>query len=443
MVYFLLRIGVHEFNFFLGGVFMVDYSTLLIQHSSLDSDEDRKKHIEDMENFLISCNEGLARDRELTTDAIYDTVKFWLRELAPDSPVLKTVWSEDSEDECLTSYDRFLLEHPMVSIRTVKSLSSKDVKDFGDRLPDGKVWVLASLKENGHGIRLVYNHGKLVRAHSRGRASLGRNLLPQMTAILGAENPKLADYGMVEFRGEVVLPYSNLKKAKEFNPNIKSAFTGVSSMIRDSASVEETQLLRFRGYDVFTDEVEFSTLADKFNFIEEVGFDFPGCTLWEVSRDTLEDDLNNVMDYLYRTYIGTAEENGIGGTGYDDYTDGVVVAVNDLQLFKDFGQGEGFHYGNLALKIGFWEQNLYHGVIKHIAWKRGKNKLTPVAVVDGVLTAVGNVVKNITLYNPYNMLVLDAYPGNTIHFRYGGEAGVIPCTPDGRTVTEAGGAYFG
>ena len=33
-------------------------------------------------------------------------------------------------------------------------------------------------------------------------------------------------------------------------------------------------------------------------------------------------------------------------------------------------------------------------------------------------------------------MVLDAYVGETLYFRYGGEAGVVPCFPDGRLLNE-------
>lgn len=49
----------------------------------------------------------------------------------------------------------------------------------------------------------------------------------------------------------------------------------------------------------------------------------------------------------------------------------------------------------------------------------------------GVITASGNTVRRVPLYEPNNMVVLDAYPGHLLHFKYGGEAGVIPCFDDG------------
>ena len=34
------------------------------------------------------------------------------------------------------------------------------------------------------------------------------------------------------------------------------------------------------------------------------------------------------------------------------------------------------------------------------------------------------------------MMILDAYIGEPLYFKYGGEAGVVPCFPDGRLLKE-------
>ena len=53
-----------------------------------------------------------------------------------------------------------------------------------------------------------------------------------------------------------------------------------------------------------------------------------------------------------------------------------------------------------------------------------------------MLTAQGNKVRRVPLYEPKNILTLEAYIGKPIYFRYGGEAGVVPCFPDGRLLKE-------
>ena len=54
----------------------------------------------------------------------------------------------------------------------------------------------------------------------------------------------------------------------------------------------------------------------------------------------------------------------------------------------------------------------------------------------GVLTAGGNKVTRVPLYEPNNMLMLQAYKGEVVNFRYGGESGVIPCFPDGTPLVD-------
>lgn len=54
----------------------------------------------------------------------------------------------------------------------------------------------------------------------------------------------------------------------------------------------------------------------------------------------------------------------------------------------------------------------------------------------GTLSSQGNRVRRVPLYEPKNILILDAYPGEPLYFRYGGEAGVVPCFPDGRLLKE-------
>ena len=34
------------------------------------------------------------------------------------------------------------------------------------------------------------------------------------------------------------------------------------------------------------------------------------------------------------------------------------------------------------------------------------------------------------------MIILDAYVGEPIYFKYGSESGVVPCFPDGRLLSE-------
>ena len=394
--------------------------------SSLQEDK-----IESLERYIQDCNEAMNGDGEpLVEDAIYDKLVQLLTQVRSDSPVLQELWSED--DEVVGSYNKLLEENPMVSILTVKSWNDDAITQFIQRMPETANY-LASYKINGHGIRVVYNDGNLVEATTRGRSTNGRDITEHVKIILGDYNEALSEYGLVEIRGELALKLSNLDKAREFTPGLKSAFSAVSSLIKPSATKEEVELLDFLTYGVYIEDYDFSSKEEVFSQLSEWGFETTEyISLEEISKEDLLENMKEVVSALESNY----EEFGY-------FCDGVVFEVSDGDV-RSYLEGEGkYHNYNLALKVDSWSQDIYTGYIKEVTWKRGKFKLNPVAVVvedlnsnEGVLTVQGNRVKNIPLYNPKNILILKAYIGSPLSFKYGGEAGVVPCFPDGKLLSE-------
>lgn len=410
---------------------VVEIGNLLSQvdvHGVSSLQEDK---IEALERYIQDCNEAMNGDGEpLVEDAIYDKLVQLLTQVRSDSPVLQELWSED--DEVVGSYNKLLEENPMVSILTVKSWNDDAITQFIQRMPETANY-LASYKINGHGIRVVYNDGNLVEATTRGRSTNGRDITEHVKIILGDYNEALSEYGLVEIRGELALKLSNLDKAREFTPGLKSAFSAVSSLIKPSATKEEVELLDFLTYGVYIDDYDFSSKEEVFSQLSEWGFETTEyISLEEISKDDLLENMKEVVSALESNY----EEFGY-------FCDGVVFEVSDGDV-RSYLEGEGkYHDYNLALKVDSWSQDIYTGYIKEVTWKRGKFKLNPVAVVvedlnsnEGVLTVQGNRVKNIPLYNPKNILILKAYIGSPLSFKYGGEAGVVPCFPDGKLLSE-------
>lgn len=405
-----------------------DLELILTTASMERTDEQQAEYIDKLEGLIQKYNLAAQKGEELVSDAVYDVCIDILREVNPDSPLLTHVWSADDTSVPLDeNLDKYLMSYPMLSIQTIKSLADKPVRDFKERLPYNTTEAFVAIKENGHGWRVVWLNGHLVKATSRGRSTNGRDLTAQAKLILGDFAPDFESAGLVEMRGEILLPFSNLEEARTYNPNIKSAFSGVSSMLRDSATVEETRLLEGVFYDIYSEsfDTEFETLEGKYQFIEDCGFKVPIFFTWDISPDTLETDIENIV---HRMDVLTSD--------YDYFTDGVIVAINDLKMFQEFGEEDKYRFGNLAIKMGRWKQDSYSGIVQTIKWEDGKTKKTPVAVIEGVLTASGSTVTNVPLYAPAYILMLEAYPGRVIHFRYGGESGVIPVTADGRLVTD-------
>lgn len=416
---------------------------------ALNSDQ-----VEKLESIIARCNEAQNNGDSLVADAIWDRLMEILRSVAPESELAKNMW-EESVDET-DDTDEVYEANPMYSIQTCKSFDCDELKEFVERLPDTNFNAHVSIKLNGHGIRLKYKYGQFFQARTRARHSAGKDITPQLDVItkLAGVNfiEDLEDMDFCEIRGELLLPLDNVDTARQYNPDIKSAFTGVSSMVRASASEEEWGLLRFVAYEFLAKDFNFQSKSEEYEYLEELGFEVPiNCIVEDLNKATLLDDIENSI-------VPDCEE---WVEDYPYYSDGIVFSIDDKELFRSLGDnGSNYKFGNCALKVGFWKQDMYSGYIQTILWMRGKTKLTPVAIIAedddmiefedfgehpyihdkkeisnykdlGVVTANGNSVRRVPLYEPSNMIALDAYPHQIIHFRYGGEAGVVPCFEDG------------
>lgn len=420
------------------------------------------EQVQELEDYIRKCNEAANEGDPIVADAVYDRLMEVLRKVNPESELCKYIW-EDSVDE-FEDTDSIVRNNPMYSIQTIKSYDCDELIAFIERLPDDlRFDAHLSVKLNGHGIRTKYSFGKFLQARSRARSSAGRDITKQLNVILRKSNcvdlESISDCELCEIRGELCLPFENLERAREFNPEIKSAFSGVSSMSRDSASEEEWGLLTFVAYEFIAPGFNFNTKEEEYSFLSDLGFETPLSWLIEgLSKETLLEELPTIVSDCANEVA--PDENG--DNGYSYYTDGLVFAVNDSDFFRSLGDdGSHYKFGNMALKVGYWEQNTYQGYVQTILWTKGKTKLSPVAIVSenpddilidseweeenyvlsknvilnwdslGVVTASGNRVRRIPLYEPNNMIILSAYKGHVLHFKYGGEAGVVPCLEDG------------
>lgn len=406
--------------------------------------------VDELESLLYECQNKQRSDEYVNqiADGIYDTLYEMLKEVKPESGIFSEIWDDeqDSEEEGDTDHTELLQKNPMYSIETAKSFECEAIKKFIERMPEEEESYFASYKINGHGIRVVYENGYLVSATSRARSSRGRDLTRHAKVILGEYNEALEEYPRVELRGEACLKLGNLEKAREFNPTIKSAFSAVSSLIRPSATDEEISLLDFLCYGFIIEDFHFDTREEEFQHIAECGFNVPQYMLIEsADRCNLLEVMESVIEAMEESY----EDFGY-------YCDGVVFEINKRDLFYDMGITGNHRDSNIALKVGIWKQDQYPGYVQAIIWTKGKSKLSPVAIVGespdlaefddngniinyddlGVLTAQGNRVRRVPLYEPKNILILSAYPREVLYFRYGGEAGVVPCFADGRILKE-------
>lgn len=380
-----------------------------------------------LEQALLEANMAIAKGDLLFSDAIYDTYKSRLQELRPDSPIFDTVWSEPAEGvEFDEELDKYLAINNMLSISTIKSFEDRDFRRFKEGLPNAEIAYFAGIKENGHGVTIRGVDGVIKQVSKRGRGKLkGGDITRQVIEALGTDTIEgLRGLGVFDIRGEICCPFSAMPDVHKYNASIVSAFSAVQCLTAESAPASANRLLRVVCYDIFCDNRTFTSFSEVYAFLEDCGFTIPLKSEGLFSRDTLESDMQELMNYM--------EEQS---ADYDIYTDGIVVNIDDKAVFDSLGAEKSVRLGNIALKMGKWKQDSYSAAILEIVWKRKKSRYTPTARVS-CLTASGNTVTSVPLYAPCYILLLEAYAGNVINFRYGSEAGVLPCMPDGTLVTD-------
>lgn len=455
--------------------------------------------IEALEDFIRQSNARAVEVSQtgqgnlLVEDEVYDLLVAELTELQADNPVLTELWDSNLQGQSDLNNDEVMMhhltEHPMKSINTIKDLSNKPYQNFLTLFPYNETRVLLEAKLNGHGIRVVYTNGQFYKATSRARGTNGKDLTTVMSAILKKYNllyiDLFADSEITELRGELVMD-SNVFEANKQAINAVSPLFAVASLSRDSASFEEKAMLDFIPYRLYMiDEdlnpIIFDSREDEFEMLQEAGFYVNSPALPYVTMDATKEQLAdlNYVDYLLDTF--TAQLNTFSeDSNFGYFTDGVVLEVDDTETFTSMGADVKYDYGNVALKIGAWNQSAYTGYVQMIRWTPGKSKLTPTAVVSsspddiifeydgvqyqgydalnevldienyvgelwnlvvnksdlGVPTANGSKVTKVPIYEPNNIIKLELSIGAPLSFNFGGEAGVVPLTQDGNLLTK-------
>lgn len=381
--------------------------------------------IDALESYVASLQDAAGMGNPLVDDSVYDAHVRLLKELKPTSSVLNRNW--ETADEELNEYDEVLRKYGMCSITTISEID--DLWRFENTLDTigHDVELMASIKDNGHGVRAVYLNGWLYSGSTRGRTKKGRDITRHLKAVLPNYVDEWRNIKIVEIRGEMLVSIENFEK--HLKGKLKHPLSSVTSLIRDSVTDEELKLLDMECYKVISadDSLHFETLYDEFKHLEKCGFNTPPfIKVGHVNSSNLKQVTSAILA-KFEQYMDS---------GAEKYScDGIVFAINNNNDFYSTGKDGNAWKGNFALKTGrYWEQNVYSSIIEEVQFIPGKSYIVPKAIIEPVVTANGSSVVNVPLYN---VGVIERYkyiPGETIYFRYGGETGVTLCDCYGNSI---------
>jgi hypothetical protein len=267
---------------------------------------------------------------------------------------------------------------------------------------DGYHWIASYIKPAG------YQKAYLVDVTTRARGGDGLDITAPMSYILPHEVD--SDEEFIRLAGEVVLPKQHLPYLREkYGTNNGTRFNvarnSVSTMLRGGVDTSDLSLLVPFVFKVRSEKL--NSLTEEFAWAQQRGFNTPHSFtfIWDGNREYF----TSLVHYL-----------GAMRNKLECDTDGLVLAVDDNNLFYSLGSSAKAYNGNIACKVGVWDASAYTSNLEGILWSYNSQYITPVGLIDPTVTDTGATVTNVPLGHVARMIDLWTIIGGDISFNYVG-----------------------
>lgn len=328
----------------------------------------------------------------------------------PDSPT-RRVGSDIS-----TGFEQAQHIYPMLSLANTYSINDVDAwfKRTDEALMGQKSTIVGEMKFDGTGISLIYEHGRLVRAVTRGDGEKG-DIVTDNVRTIRSIPLKLQGSGWPDFfeiRGEIVLPWAaferlNAEREAAGEPlfaNPRNAAAGTLKLL-NPAEVGRRGLDAYLYY-LLGPELPCDNHYDNMMAAKSWGF--------KVSEAMTRLNSINEVDHFINYWDKARKELPVA-------TDGLVFKVDSLRQ---------------QLNLGFTAKSPRWAVAYKFAAERALTRLhfvsfdvgrmgiiTPVANLEPVLLS-GTIVKRASMHNEDIMRTLDVHEHDMLYVEKGGE--IIP-----------------
>lgn len=303
---------------------------------------------------------------------------------------------------------------PMLSLGNTYSM--EEIEEFDKRVQNAlmqKAEYVCELKYDGVAISLVYEHGRLLRAVTRGDGVQGDDVTQNVKTIKAIPLKLFGNYpDFLEVRGEILLPHHSFKKLNAEREDIgEPPFANPRNAASGSLKLQDSTEVAKRGLDcrlymVLGEHLPFKTHFESFEKLKDWGFKTPDVlqkcgsieeikafiSQWDVEREQLPYDI-----------------------------DGVVIKVNDILQQQQLGATAKSPRWAIACK--FKAKRALTPLLS-VDFQVGRTGVvTPVANLQPVLLA-GTVVKRASLHNYDIIQQLDIHENDYLYVEKGGE--IIP-----------------
>ena len=306
--------------------------------------------------------------------------------------------------------------YPMLSLGNTYSIEEVDawVKRTSTALAGQDVSIVGEMKFDGTGISLIYEHGRLVRAVTRGDGEKGDDVTENVKTIRSIPLQLSGDDWpeMFEIRGEIVMPwkaFERLNADRAFNEeplfaNPRNAAAGTIKLL-NPAEVAARGLDAYLYY-LLGENLPFDNHYDNMLAARRWGFKVSDAMTLMTSIDRVDAFINK--------WDTARKELPVA-------TDGLVFKVNSLRQQLNLGFTAKSPRWAIAYKFAA-ERALTR--LRFVSFDVGRlGYITPVANLEPVLLS-GTVVKRASLHNEDIMTTLDIHEDDMLYVEKGGE--IIP-----------------
>lgn len=352
----------------------------------------------------------------LMSDFEYDKLMRELQDLEqsypqyadPNSPTQRV--GSDRANQFASVTHRFQMQS------LANTYSREEVIDFDARVRKevGEVEYVCELKFDGTSISLLYEHGCLVRAATRGDGTVGDDVTENVRTIRsiplqlrGTGYPDL-----FEIRGEILMPYKSFERLNREREDIgETPFANPRNAAAGSLKQQSSAVTASRDLDAFLytlvgDNLPYTTHYESLMAARQWGFKIS-------DHMQLCRNLDEVMAFIQH-WDKARESLPIA-------TDGAVIKVNSFAMQKQLGSTAKAPRWAVAYKFKA-EQALTRLI--SVDFQVGRTgAITPVANLEPVQLA-GTVVKRASLHNAEQIALLDIRLGDMVYVEKGGE--IIP-----------------
>ena len=354
--------------------------------------EEASKRVKQLTELLEKYNyEYYVLNQSSVSDAEFDRLMGELKILENEFPALQSKNSPTQRvgGEVQSEFKKIPHKRLMLSLGNV--FNDDEMREFDRRLREmlhvDKIRYMGEMKIDGLGMSLVYDHGELQYAVTRGDGNMGEDVTSNVITIRSIPL-HVKEMRPFEVRGEVYMPKAslesvNIQRSLMGEPEFANCRNAAAGSIRnlDPKVAASRKLEAFWYYLVNSRELGEHIHSESLNYLDELGF------RTNHERRVL-DGVEEVIKYIHEY---TEKRDSLD---YD--IDGLVFKVDNLDLYDSLGYTAKEPRWAIAYK--FPPKEVTTKLLDIVLTVGRTGRITPNAILEPVRVS-GSTVQRATLNN--------------------------------------------